>query len=95
MLVVPRVFGAKRTNLHEKYDDPSAHAAWLPIPAIGFASLFVVQAIVTSRPDSALARRLHSWCYGGLYLDERLHRLVLRWMPLPATARPATTVQTL
>lgn len=73
----------------------SAHAAWLPIPAIGFASLFVVQAIVTSRPDSALARRLHSWCYGGLYLDERLHRLVLRWMPLPATARPATTVQTL
>lgn len=73
----------------------SAHAAWWPIPAIGFAWLFVVQAIVTSRPDGALARRLHPWCYGGLYLDERLHRLVLRWMPLPATARAATTAQSL
>ena len=56
MLVVQRVFGAKRTNLHEKYDYPSLidksfRAGETPLPDLLRALAAAAQA------DSAVARQ--------------------------------------
>jgi NAD(P)H-quinone oxidoreductase subunit 5 len=63
--------------------------AWWLLVATAFALLFVLQCALTAHPDGALARRLYPWFYGGLYLDERFSRVVLRLWPPPAPAPDA------
>jgi NAD(P)H-quinone oxidoreductase subunit 5 len=62
---------------------PSGHVAnalW-PIPVVGFATLFAVQTAIRLR--AASARRLYAPFFGGLFLDERVSRLLFRWSPPP------------
>lgn len=48
---------------------------WL-IPAIGFAGLFVLQTAV--RASANWTQSIYPWIYGGLFLDERVSRLMFR-----------------
>ena len=62
---------------------PSPVAGLLAVVAVTcFALLFAAQTLVAVRPDHALSRRLHPWCFGGLYLDEWFTRLTLRVWPI-------------
>ena len=67
-------------------------AVWLALPALGLVLLLIVQETVITRPDGALARRLHPLAFAGFHLDEGMTRLTLRlW---PGSARPAATPTT-
>ncbi len=64
---------------------------WWALVGGAFCLLFVLQCVLTARPDGALARALYPWCYGGLFLDERFsHALFRRWPP-PRPRRSAAT----
>ena len=58
------------------------------VVAVSFSGLFIVQAILQSRPHGHLARFLHPYLFAGLYLDEIFTRLTFRiWPPnLPVSA---------
>ncbi len=58
---------------------------WIAVAVI-FSGLFALQCIVTSRPHGRIAAALYPWFYGGLFLDERLSRLLFRRWPPPAVA---------
>lgn len=58
---------------------------WIAVALI-FSGLFVLQCIVTSRPQGRIAAALYPWFYGGLFLDERFSRLLFRRWPPPAVA---------
>jgi len=80
---------------------PSA-APWLRVGIVitAFCALFLVQAVMQSRPDGRLVRRLYPRLFAGLYLDERFTRLTFRlWPPkLPPRERhptPLHVVETL
>jgi len=62
-------------------------APWWVFVALAFALLFTLQVIVAARPQGRLATTLYPWCYGGLFLDERLSRVLLRLWPPPRPAR--------
>jgi NAD(P)H-quinone oxidoreductase subunit 5 len=53
------------------------------IPALAFAGLFALQPQLAN-PRAPLARRLQPLFYGGLFLDERLSRVLLRVSPPPS-----------
>lgn len=57
-----------------------------------FLSLYTLQALIMSQPDSVLARRLYPWAFAGFYLDEHFTRLTFRLWPItsPQPAKPAT-----
>ncbi len=60
------------------------------IVAVGFGALFTVQSLVQLRPNGRLSRRLHTWLFAGLYLDERFTRLTFRvWPPRLASSTSA------
>ncbi len=65
----------------------------LGLVIVSFGALFLLQALMQSRPDGRLARALYPRLFAGLYLDERFMRLTFRlWSPrLPprATAAPS------
>jgi NAD(P)H-quinone oxidoreductase subunit 5 len=67
---------------------PAASTILAVLVAAAFLGLFLVQAVVTSRPTGAFARRLYPWFYGGFFLDERVSRAVFRLLP-PPTGRAA------
>ena len=47
-----------------------------------FVALFFTQAVLSSRPEGALARALHPVLFAGFYLDEVMTRLTFRvWPP--------------
>lgn len=47
-----------------------------------FATLYVVQALVSARPQGVVARRLYPWAFGGFHLDEYFSRATfLIWPP--------------
>lgn len=65
----------------------------LAIVALGFGTLYVVQATVATRPGGRLARSLYPACFAGFYLDEIWTRLTFRvWppRPLPTSTRVAS-----
>ena len=52
------------------------------VAAVLFASLFIVQSIIVSKPTGALARRLYPHFLAGFYLDEFITFLTFRvWPP--------------
>ena len=54
---------------------------WLGV-ALAFAALFLLQSVIAVAPQSALARRLYPWFYGGLFLDEKFTRIAFSlWRP--------------
>ncbi len=57
-------------------------ALWC-FPALAFAGLFVLQAQLAD-PRAPLGRRLQPLFYGGLFLDERLSRVLFRLSPPPS-----------
>jgi NAD(P)H-quinone oxidoreductase subunit 5 len=60
-----------------------AAAPWLAGLALAlFALLYLVQNLVALQPASPLSRRLHTWCYGGFFVDEAFTRLTLRVWPI-------------
>jgi NAD(P)H-quinone oxidoreductase subunit 5 len=63
---------------------------WWFVAAL-FAALFLTQVALQARPDSAAARRLYPWIYGGLFLDEWFSRCAMRHWPPPHLRTPATT----
>ncbi len=63
---------------------PTVLAAWV---ALAFATLFVVRALVVSRPEAPRIRSLHDLFFGGLFLDEWFTRLTLRIWPVRRTPR--------
>jgi NAD(P)H-quinone oxidoreductase subunit 5 len=75
---------------------PAAAPSWTTtlgwaVVMIGFAALYLVQAVMQARPTGAVTRALQPRLFAGLYLDERFTRLSFRiWPPRPAaaTARP-------
>lgn len=56
---------------------------------LSFATLFVLQSVVTLAPQGPWARRLYPWFYGGLFLDEKFNQLAFRLFPPP---RPTVAV---
>ena len=65
-------------------------AGLLIVVAASFALLFVAQASIVAFPTGGLARRLHPWIFGGLFLDEAFTRLAFAiWRPpAPSPGRP-------
>lgn len=61
--------------------------ALLTLPAGCFVLLFVLQAVVLSRPLGRLATSLYPWFYAGLYLDELFTRATFRLWPASRLAR--------
>jgi hypothetical protein len=54
VFVLQRIFRAKRTNLHEKYDDPSsAQASWIVAPSASWPS---IAARLETRPPTNESR---------------------------------------
>jgi NAD(P)H-quinone oxidoreductase subunit 5 len=76
-----------------------ALAPRLALVIAGFGLLFVLQAVLHSRPDGRLARMLYPRLFAGLYLDEAFTRLTFRlWPPrLPprAPGQPSPITETL
>ena len=67
---------------------PAAALLWGVAGA--FAGLFLLQSAVAVNPHGRLARRLHPWFYGGLFLDEQFNRMAFAIWPPPAPrAAPA------
>ena len=69
---------------------------WIGV-ALAFGALFIVQSVITVRPQGALARRLYPWFYGGLFLDEKFTRLAFAlWRPPTpaAVAAPLPSAET-
>ena len=58
-------------------------AGLLEIVAVAFGLLFALQCAVTTSPQGPLVRRLYPWFYGGLFLDEKLSRVVFAVWPPP------------
>lgn len=73
--------------------------AWALVAA-GFLALYVTQGLISLRPHGPFARRLHTWLFAGLYLDERFTRLTFQlWPPrfprvATTAARPVVTLET-
>jgi NAD(P)H-quinone oxidoreductase subunit 5 len=70
---------------------PASSGSLLPrlvLVSSSFGALFLLQALMQSRPDGRLARALYPRLFAGLYLDERFTRLTFRlWPPrLPPRA---------
>jgi NAD(P)H-quinone oxidoreductase subunit 5 len=71
--------------------------AWALV-VLAFAGVLSLQLALRLRPGGALARRLHPWLFGGLFLDEAFTRLTFRaWPPrlpkrasAPAVRRPSS-----
>ena len=62
-----------------------APVAWLVWCVAGaFAGLFLLQSTVSVAPHGRLARALHPWFYGGLFLDEQFNRIAFAVWPPPA-----------
>jgi NAD(P)H-quinone oxidoreductase subunit 5 len=68
--------------------------------AASFVLLFLVQNVISARPQGAFAQKLYPWFFAGLHLDEWFTRLALRVWPLrlspgvttsPVPAVPQTT----
>ncbi|WP_036232761.1 NADH-quinone oxidoreductase subunit L [Marinobacterium litorale] len=57
-----------------------------------FAMLYLLQAILSARPDGVLSRRLYPWVYNGFYLDETFTRLTFRFWPARLSALQARTL---
>ena len=57
--------------------------------AVAFGALFLLQCMIAASPQGRAARRLYPWFYGGLFLDEKLSRLMFSVWPPPS---PATAV---
>ncbi|WP_051378693.1 NADH-quinone oxidoreductase subunit L [Derxia gummosa] len=60
---------------------------WWPVAVAGFGLLMLLDAVISAAPDGRLARRLHPWCFGGLYVDDWLSRRAFRLWPPPRVAR--------
>ena len=60
--------------------------------AVAFATLFLLQSALASRPQGRLAARLYPVFYGGLFLDEKFSRFVFRLWPLRLPA-PSSIAQ--
>jgi len=61
-------------------------APWWVLVSVLFAALYVLQSLIALHPQGTLARRLYPWFYGGLFLDERLSRVLFRlWPPRAST----------
>jgi NAD(P)H-quinone oxidoreductase subunit 5 len=54
---------------------------------IGFALLYLMQAIVRKDPSGRFARALYPWFYAGLYMDELFTRLTFRIWPTQQATR--------
>ena len=62
-------------------------ALWMGV-AVAFAALFALQTGLAVAPQSALARRLYPWFYGGLFLDEKFNSLAFAvWSPPAPSVR--------
>lgn len=59
------------------------------IVVIGFFALYVLQALISARPQGRLARALYPSCFAGFYLDEIFTRLTFRLWP-PSRAQRVT-----
>jgi NAD(P)H-quinone oxidoreductase subunit 5 len=83
-------FGLHRLFAAAMLPGPASPPAPLWIgAALAFGALFIVQSVIAARPEGVVARRLHPWFYGGLFLDERFTRLAFAlWRP-PAPAAAA------
>ena len=64
-------------------------AGLLMAVAIAFGALFLLQSMIAVAPQGRAVRRLYPWFYGGLFLDEKLSRLVFSIWPPPS---PTTAV---
>ncbi len=71
---------------------PAGPLAWALV-AVLFGGLFTLQAWLAWAPQGRVARALHPWFYGGLFLDEHFSRIVLRLWPLPPGPRPVVAPQ--
>jgi NAD(P)H-quinone oxidoreductase subunit 5 len=71
--------------------------AWLLVAvAVPFGLLFLTQCLIAIAPQGPVVRRLYPWFYGGLFLDEKLTRLLFSIWPPPqprAAALPLPVVQ--
>jgi NAD(P)H-quinone oxidoreductase subunit 5 len=64
--------------------------------ALAFGLLFLLQCLITIAPHSPAVRRLYPWFYGGLFLDEKVTRLLFSIWPPPqprGTAQPLPIVE--
>ena len=62
---------------------PTPPAGLLVAVALAFGLLFLMQCLITVAPHSTTVRRLYPWFYGGLFLDEKLTRLLFSIWPPP------------
>jgi NAD(P)H-quinone oxidoreductase subunit 5 len=63
---------------------------WLLIAvAMAFGLLALMQCLIAIAPHSPIVRRLYPWFYGGLFLDEKITRLLFSIRP-PPQPHPAT-----
>jgi NAD(P)H-quinone oxidoreductase subunit 5 len=65
---------------------PGPHTVWLAWVGFSFLALYTLQAALAASPRSRLSRALYPWFYGGLYLDERVSRMIFRIWPPPRAA---------
>jgi hypothetical protein len=74
-------FGLHEALLHWVLPGSGFVSALWWIPAIGFTALFALQTAI--RLQAPWTRRLYAVFYGGLFLDERVSRLLFRMSPPP------------
>ena len=58
--------------------------ALLMAVAFAFGVLFLLQCMIAVAPQGRVLRRLYPWFYGGLFLDEKLSRLIFSIWPPPS-----------
>ena len=59
-------------------------AGLLMAVAFAFGVLFLLQSMIAVAPQGQVVRRLYPWFYGGLFLDEKVSRLVFSLWPPPS-----------
>ncbi len=85
--------------LFAQWVSPTAHTpsvGLLIAVALAFGLLFLMQCLITVAPHSLIVRRLYPWFYGGLFLDEKLTRLLFSiWPPPPphGAAQPLPVIE--
>jgi NAD(P)H-quinone oxidoreductase subunit 5 len=87
-------FGLHELFGHVVAAGSAAPAGLLAVVGACFALLFLVQATVAVLPAGSLARRLHPWIFGGLFIDEAFTRVAFAlWPPPPPSQGEAPLPQ--
>ena len=71
-------------------------AGLLMAVVLAFGLLFLMQCLIAIAPHSPVVRCLYPWFYGGMFLDEKLTRLLFSIWPPPqpdAGAQPLPLIE--